>query len=40
MVMKTLTIKVDEHSKKGKAFFEFIEAMNSGEGDVQLMACQ
>ena len=36
--MKTLTIKVDEHSKKGRAFFEFIEAMYSEGGDVQLTA--
>lgn len=38
MVMKTLTIKVDENSRKGKDFMEFIEASYSGEGDVQLIA--
>lgn len=38
MVMKTLTIKVDEKSGKGKAFLEFIEALYSEEGDVQLLA--
>jgi hypothetical protein len=38
MVMKTLTIKVDENSKKGKAFLEFIEALFSEKGDVQLIA--
>ena len=37
MVMKKLTIKVDENSKKGKAFLEFIEALYLGEGDVQLI---
>ena len=36
--MKTLTIKVNENSRKGKAFFEFIEALYSEEGDVQLTA--
>ena len=36
--MKTLTIKVDENSIKGKTFLEFIEALYSEEGDVQLTA--
>ena len=38
MVMKTLTIKVDENSRKGKTFLEFIEALYSEHGDVQLIA--
>ncbi len=38
MVMKTLTIKVDENSIKGMAFLEFIEALYSEQGDVQLSA--
>ena len=37
MVMKKLTLKVDENSKKGKAFLEFIEAIYSEDGDVQLI---
>ncbi|WP_157505285.1 DUF2683 family protein [Flavobacterium antarcticum] len=36
--MKTLTIKVDENSIKGMAFLEFIEALYSEQGDVQLSA--
>ena len=36
--MKTLTIKVDENSRKGKTFLEFIEALYSEHGDVQLIA--
>ena len=35
--MKKLTIKVDENSRKGKAFLDFIESLYSGEGDVQLI---
>lgn len=38
MFMKTLTIEVDENSRKGKAFLEFVEALYSGKGDVQLIA--
>lgn len=38
MVMKTLTIEVDENSRKGKAFLEFVGALYSGKGDVQLIA--
>ena len=38
--MKTLTIKVDENSRKGKAFLEFIETLFSEEGDVQLIAIE
>lgn len=36
--MKTLTIKVDENSRKGKTFLEFIEALYSEHGDVQLIS--
>lgn len=36
--MKMLTIKVDENSRKGKAFLDFIEVLYSEEGNVQLSA--
>ena len=36
--MKTITIKVNENSRKGKIFLEFIEALYSEKGDVQLIA--
>lgn len=36
--MKTLTITVDDNSRKGKTFLDFIEALYSENGDVQLIA--
>ncbi|WP_432673165.1 DUF2683 family protein [Flavobacterium sp. SM2513] len=36
--METITIKVNENSRKGKAFIEFLKAFFSEEGDVQLIA--
>ena len=36
--MKALTINVNEKSKKGKAFLDFIQALYTEEGDVQLIA--
>lgn len=35
--MKALTININEKSKKGKAFLDFIQALYTEEGDVQLI---
>ena len=36
--MKTLTLEIDENSKKGKALIDFLVAFFSEEGDVQIIA--
>jgi len=35
--MTTLTIKINEHSKKGKAFLEFAKTFFSDEKDVEII---
>ena len=36
--MKTLTLEIDENSKKGKVLFDFLVAFYSEKGDVQITA--